>query len=114
MDFQDLKNQLLEFRRLRDWQQFHDPKNLAEGLVIEAAELLENFLWKPSSQSRHLTDIERKRVEEEVADVFAFLIYFCHETEIDLFEAARRKIEINNQKYPVEKAKGRSTKYSDL
>jgi NTP pyrophosphatase (non-canonical NTP hydrolase) len=114
MDFQDLKNQLLEFRRLRDWHQFHDPKNLAEGMVIEAAELLENFLWKSSSQSRHLTDTERKRVEEEVADVFAFLIYFCHETEIDLFEAARRKIEINNQKYPVEKAKGRSTKYTDL
>ncbi|HOQ05685.1 MAG TPA: nucleotide pyrophosphohydrolase [Anaerohalosphaeraceae bacterium] len=114
MDYQTLKNRLLEFRRQRDWEQFHDPKNLAEGLIIEAGELLENFLWKQPADCRHLTPTERKRVEEEIGDIFAFLIYLCCELNIDPFEAARRKIEINEQKYPVEKSKGKSTKYKDL
>ncbi len=114
MDYQTLQQRLLEFRRQRDWEQFHDPKNLAEGLIIEAGELLENFLWKHPDQCRQLNETERKRVEEEIGDIFTFLIYLCRELDIDPFEAARRKIEINSQKYPVEKAKGKRTKYHDL
>jgi NTP pyrophosphatase (non-canonical NTP hydrolase) len=114
MDFETIRQKLLEFRRQRDWEQFHDPKNLAEGLMIEAAELMENFLWKTAEQSRTLNDTERRRVQEEVGDIFAFLIYLCHELEIDLFEATDRKIDLNQKKYPVEKARGKSTKYKDL
>jgi dCTP diphosphatase len=114
MDFETIRQKLLEFRRQRDWEQFHDPKNLAEGLTIEAAELLENFLWKTADQSRHLSETERQRVQEEVGDIFAFLIYLCHELDIDLFEATDRKIDLNQKKYPVEKARGKSTKYKDL
>ena len=114
MDYQTLRDRLLEFRRQRDWEQFHDPKNLAEGLIIEAGELLEIFLWKQTDQSRQLNETERKRAEEEIGDIFAFLIYLCCELNIDPFEAARRKIEINQQKYPVEKARGKSTKYNAL
>lgn len=114
MDFETLKEKLLQFRNERDWEQFHDPKNLAEGLTIESAELLENFLWKKTEQSRSLSEKEMQRVKEEIGDIFAFLIYLCHELDIDLFEAAGRKIDLNHIKYPVEKSKGRSTKYKDL
>lgn len=114
MDYEALKQKLLQFRNQRDWQQFHDPKNLAEGLTIESAELLENFLWKKSEDSRKLSDKERQRVQEEIGDIFAFLIYLCHELDIDLFEATCQKIDLNHKKYPVEKSKGKSTKYKDL
>ena len=100
MDFETLKEKLLQFRTERDWEQFHDPKNLAEGLTIESAELLETFLWKKNDQSRNLTDHERQKISEEAGDIFAFLIYLCHELEIDLFEATSRKIDINHKKYP--------------
>lgn len=113
-DFETIRQKLLEFRRQRDWEQFHDPKNLAEGLAIEAAELLENFLWKTAEQSRTLNEKERQRVQEEVGDIFAFLIYLCHELGIDLFEATDRKIDLNHKKYPVDKARGKSTKYKNL
>ncbi len=114
MNFETIRQKLLEFRSQRDWEPFHDPKNLAEGLMIEAAELLENFLWKSVEQSRMLSEIEQQRVEEEIGDIFAFLVYLCHELKIDLFEATSRKIDLNQIKYPVEKSRGKSAKYKDL
>ena len=111
--FEQLKQKALSFRDKRDWRQFHSPKNLAEGLSIEAAELLENFLWKTTEQSRELNDKELGRVKEEVGDIFLFLTYFCHELDIYLFAEADRKIDINEEKYPVEKAKGNCLKYTD-
>ena len=114
MNFETLKERLLQFRAERDWEQFHDPKNLAEGLTIETAELLENFLWKKAEESRRLTGQELQRIKEEIGDIFAFLFYLCHELNIDLFEATSQKIDLNQKKYPVEKAKGKSTKYKDL
>ena len=111
--FDRLKEKALRFRDKRDWQQFHSPKNLAEGLSIEAAELLENFLWKTTEQSRQLNDKDLARVKEEVGDILLFLTYFCHELDIDLFAEADRKIDINERKYPVEKAKGNCLKYTD-
>jgi len=114
MDYEILKEKLLQFRAERDWEQFHDPKNLAEGLTIESAELLENFLWKKAEDSRNLSETEMQRAKEEIGDIFAFLIYLCHELDIDLFEATSQKIDLNQEKYPVEKAKGKSTKYKDL
>ena len=111
--FERLQQKALSFRDRRDWQQFHSPKNLAEGLSIESAELLENFLWKTTEQSRQLNDKELGRVKEEVGDIFLFLTYLCHELDIDLFAEADRKIDINEKKYPVEKAKGNCLKYTE-
>ena len=111
--FERLKQKALSFRDRRDWRQFHSPKNLAEGLSIESAELLENFLWKTTEQSRTLNDKELARVKEEVGDILLFLTYFCHELDIDLFAEADRKIDINEKKYPVEKAKGNCLKYTE-
>ena len=113
-EFKALQQKVIAFRDARDWSQFHDPKNLAEGLSIEAAELMENFLWKTTEQSRQLSDTERARVKDELADIFVFLMVLSHELDIDLFSETHRKIDQNAQKYPVDKAKGNCKKYTDL
>ncbi len=109
-----IQQKIISFRDERDWAQFHDPKNLAEALTIEAGELLENFLWKTTEQSRNLTDEELKNVKEELADIFIFLTYLSEEYNIDLLKEVERKIAMNAAKYPVDKAKGSSKKYSSL
>ena len=112
-EYQQLLDKVLAFRDARDWKQFHSPKNLAEGLSIEAAELMENFLWKTTEQSHSLNDTEQARVKEEVADIFTFLLYFCHSLDIDLYAETHQKIEKNARKYPVDKAKGNCLKYTE-
>ena len=112
-EFKQLQDKLLAFRDARDWKQFHSPKNLAEGLSIEAAELLENFLWKTTDQSYELTDKEMARVKDEVSDIFTFLMYLCHGLDIDLYAETNRKIDDNAKKYPVDKAKGNCLKYTE-
>jgi NTP pyrophosphatase (non-canonical NTP hydrolase) len=114
MNLNDIQKKILAFRNERDWAQFHDPKNLAEALSIEAGELLENFLWKTTEQSRKLSTEEIKNVKEEIADIFIFLTYLCEEYKIDLLSEVTRKIAMNEAKYPVEKAKGSSRKYTEL
>lgn len=111
---EQIRQKVLTFRRERDWEQFHDPKNLAEGLAIEAAELLENFLWKKTGESRQLDEAARGRVADELADIFVFMLYLCEEFNIDLLAATGRKIEKNAEKYPVEKSRGSSKKYREL
>ncbi len=113
-NFNDIKQKIISFRNERDWAQFHDPKNLAEALSIEAGELLENFLWKTTDQSRNLSPEELKNVKEEVADIFIFLTYLSEEYKIDLLTEVEKKIALNAAKYPVEKAKGSAKKYSHL
>ncbi len=113
-DLEVIQKKILSFRNERDWAQFHDPKNLAEALSIEAGELLENFLWKTTEQSRNLTAEELKNVKEELADIFIFLTYLSEEYKIDLFKEVQNKIAQNAAKYPVEKAKGSAKKYTDL
>jgi dCTP diphosphatase len=110
----DLLAQLREFSVARDWEQFHDPKNLAEAISIEAAELLELFLWKTTEQSRNLEPEEMSKVEEEVADIMIFLTYMADALGFDPFSVAMKKVEINEKKYPVEKARGSSQKYDEL
>ena len=112
--FDKLKKMALSFRDERDWRQFHSPKNLAEGLSVEAAELLENFLWITPDQSRHLNEEKKSRIKPELADIFVFLIYLCEEMGVDLFDETEKKIEHNAQKYPLHKAKGNHKKYTDL
>lgn len=112
--FEYLYEKILEFRNDRDWAKYHDPKNLSQAISIEAAELQEIFLWKTSDESRHLTEKELQKVSEELADVFIFMMYMCHEFGIDLLEEVGKKVAINGQKYPVDKARGSSKKYTDL
>jgi NTP pyrophosphatase (non-canonical NTP hydrolase) len=112
-----LKELLLKFRDERDWKQFHDPKNLAEAISIEAAELLELFLWKSPKDVAHLLKSNanfKSAVEDEFADIFCFILNFANATNIDVSYAVRTKVEKNRRKYPVDKAKGSATKYDQL
>ena len=110
-EFKELHNLLVQFRDERDWEQFHDSKNLALALSIEAAELNELFLWKKDTQ---VEQVDRDRLREELADVFAYAIMLAGRHGLDVSEIVREKIEANAQKYPVEKSKGRASKYKDL
>lgn len=113
-DLEKIQKKILSFRNERDWAQFHDPKNLAEAISIEAGELLENFLWKTTEQSRNLTAEELKNVKEELADIFIFLTYLSEEYKIDLLKEVEKKIALNEAKYPIHKSKGSSKKYTEL
>ena len=113
-DLKSITEKIIQFRDERNWAQYHDPKNLSQALGIEAAELQEIFLWKTPDESRNLSKKDISRVEEEIADVFIYLTYLCHEFEIDLFDATLKKIEKNAVKYPIEKSKGSNKKYNEL
>jgi len=107
-DIAALQNEALAFRDARDWAQFHNAKDLAAGLSIEASELLECFLWKDARSA------DPAKVREELADVLVFALLFAHEAKIDIPSAVREKLTKNAIKYPVDKAKGRSDKYDVL
>ena len=113
-DLESIQQKIISFRNERDWAQFHDPKNLAEALSIEAGELLENFLWRTTEQSRNLTNEELANVKHEIADIFIFLAYLCEEYDINLLHEVERKLSLNEKKYPVHKVKGSSKKYTEL
>jgi NTP pyrophosphatase (non-canonical NTP hydrolase) len=91
-DLTSLQKKILDFRNERDWAQFHDPKNLAEAISIEAGELLENFLWKTIDQSKNLSEEQLNNIKQEVADIFIFLTYLCHEFKIDLLKEVEKKM----------------------
>ncbi len=113
---QDLKDRVGDFARERDWLQFHSPKNLSMALAAEAAELMEHFLWvEPGKSLERATDEARRaKIEEELADVVIYAIEFANVTGIDLAEAVAKKMVQNARKYPVEKARGRAEKYTEL
>ena len=102
----DIKEELRSFSRERDWDQFHTPENLAKSISIEAAELLECFQWDDK--------IEIEEVCDEMADVYSYLIMLADKLDVDLDEIAFAKLRKTKEKYPVEKARGRSTKYDKL
>ena len=108
---QNATDALLKFRDERDWKQFHDPKNLAAALGIEAAELNEVFLWKTTQESG---EVDVERVKEELADVLAYALLLANEFGLDPEQIVLDKVAANAKKYPVEKAKGVATKYTDL
>src|SRR5690606_5021608 len=112
-DLDEIKEKLRQFALARDWDQFHSPKNLSLALAGEVGELLELFQWLTEEQSKSLTREQRKAVEEEVADVFLYLLRLADRLGVDLLEAAKNKIIINEQKYPVDKVKGSSKKYTE-
>lgn len=115
-NLQEIKDRVLAFAKERDWEQFHAPKNLSMAIAAEAAELMEHFLWQSPDDSRAVMDADklRAKVEEELADVFIFAIEFANVTGIDIAAIIEAKINRNAEKYPVEKAKGRSEKYTEL
>ena len=113
-DIENLRNQLRTFAAERDWDQFHSPKNLAAALAVEAAELLEHFQWLTEAESRQLPPTALAAVRAEVADVLLYLIRISDKLGIDLIAAANEKIILNAQKYPVDKARGNSKKYTGL
>ena len=111
---QALRKTLREFARERDWEQFHTPKNLATALSVEAAELLEHFQWLTDEQSRTLDDAKRTAVGEEIADVLLYLLQLADKLDIDPVQAAERKVRLNAEKYPADRARGRIDKYTKL
>ena len=109
-----LRVQLAEFAAERDWDQFHNPKNLAMAVAGEAGELVEHFQWLTFEQAASLPRATRDEVALECADVLLFLLRLCDKLDIDLAQAARKKLALNAKKYPVEKSRGRATKYTRL
>jgi dCTP diphosphatase len=103
-----------KFNSERDWEQFHSPKNLAMALSVEAAEIVEHLQWLTQEQSRNLEPEKLNQIKEEIADVMIFLFNLADKLGIDPFEAAEEKLFKNAKKYPVEKAKGRATKYTEF
>ncbi len=107
-DIQQIIQQLVDFRNQRDWEQFHNPKDLALAISVEAAELLELFLWKAPGEAN------REKVKEELADVLAFAFLLAERYGFDIKEIMLEKIARNGEKYPIEKAKGTARKYNEL
>lgn len=110
-DIKKITQALVDFRDARDWKQFHDSKNLATALSIEIAELNELFLWKDIADSEN---VDKERIKEELADVFAYAFLMAEKHGLDVKEIVLEKIKRNGEKYPVDKAKGTATKYTDL
>lgn len=111
---QDLKEVMRLFVTELDWDQFHNPKNLSMALSAEAAELMELFLWSESSQSFKVAEEKKQEVSDELSDIVMYAIAFCNATGIDLSSAIKSKMEQNRKKYPLEKSKGNSQKYTEL
>lgn len=110
--YEEVRAALLKFRNERDWEKFHDTKNLASAISIEAAELNELFLWKTIRESEEEVDLAK--IKEELADVLAFSFLLADKHNLDPFQIVLDKIKLNAEKYPVDKAKGVATKYTDL
>ncbi len=112
-DLDEIKKKLRQFALARDWDQFHSPKNLSMALAVEASELRERVQWRSEEQSSNLTVEQHKAVEEEMADVFLYLLRLADKLNINLLKAADDKISKNELKYPAEKVKGSSKKYTE-
>jgi len=111
---QELRDALRAFAAARDWDQFHSPKNLAVAVSVEAGELLEHFQWIAEAQSAFLPPDSAVEIEEEIADVLLYLVRLADKLNIDLLSAAKRKMALNAERYPVSKAKGNSRKYTEI
>ncbi|MBC2601059.1 nucleotide pyrophosphohydrolase [Puniceicoccus vermicola] len=112
----EIKERVLAFARERDWEQFHSPKNLSMAIAAESGELLEHFLWMESADSRKIANDPEKiaKIREELADIVIYAIEFANMTDTDLAETIEKKMSHNAAKYPVDKARGRSDKYTEL
>lgn len=107
-DIEHIVQKLIEFRNERNWEQFHNSKDLALAINVEAGELLELFLWKNED------DANKEKVKEELADVFAFAFLMANKYGFDVKQIVLDKIKLNAEKYPIDKAKGTAKKYDEL
>jgi len=112
-EFDELKDELKHFADVRDWNQFHSPKNLSMALIGEAAELVEHFQWLTEEQSDNLPNEKLREVELELADIQIYLLRLAERLKVDLLSVVRKKMKINEEKYPVEKVKGKNKKYTE-
>ena len=110
----ELTKKIRAFAQNRDWDQFHSPKNLAMALSVEVAEVVEHFQWLTQEESNRLDAEKLKQIREEIGDVMIYLARLADRLGIDPVQAAEEKMQINEKKYPVEKAKGLATKYTEL
>ena len=113
-NIEELTKRVIAFREARDWKQFHNPKDVAISLSLEAAEVLEHFQWKSKEEIEKYVKTNKDDIGEELADVFNWVLILSHDLGIDITEASSKKIKKNEEKYPVEKAKGKHTKYNKL
>ncbi|MFZ1987643.1 MAG: nucleotide pyrophosphohydrolase [Minisyncoccia bacterium] len=113
-DIQDLITAIVAFRDARDWKQFHNPKDCAISLSLEASEVLEHFQWKNKEEIEEHILKNKEDIAEEIADVLCWVLLMSHDLEIDIGEAFHKKLTKNDAKYPVEKSKGKHTKYNQL
>lgn len=111
---QTLTREIIEFRDARDWEQFHGPKEMAVAIVAEAGELLQHFVWQNEAQSSQRVIERREELSSEMADVAILLFEMANDCSIDLAEAMRQKLARNEQRYPVDKARGSNRKYNEL
>jgi len=113
-EIKKITDKLLSFRKDRDWEQFHNPKDMALSLTLEAAEVLEHFQWKNGEILREYVKNNKEYLGEELADVFGWILLMSHDLNIDIIDAMEKKIIKNSIKYPVEKSRGRADKYNKL
>lgn len=110
----DLTKRIIAFRDARDWKQFHNPKDLALSLVLEAGEVMEHFQWKNKEEMERYVKENNIAIGEELADVLYWVLLMSHDLDVNVLEALEKKIVKNEEKYPIEKAKGNHTKYTKL
>ncbi len=113
-NIKDLTKRIIAFRDAREWKQFHNPKDVALSLVLEAAEVMEHFQWKNKEEMEKYIVTNKIDIGEELADVFYWVLLMSADLNIDILNALEKKIKKNEEKYPVEKAKGKHTKYNKL
>lgn len=111
---EDLKMELRKFTAERDWEQFHTPKNLCCALAVETSELLEHYQWKPDAETHPANGAEKLAIALEMADVLIYLVRLADQLQIDLLDAAAKKLEVNAARYPIDRSRGTSKKYTEL
>ena len=110
----EIIEEVLQFRNERDWEQFHNPKDLAISLSLEASEVLEHFQWKSKEEIEEYIKTHKKHIGEELADVFYWVLLMSNDLDINIEEALKLKMKENEKKYPIKKSKGKHTKYNKL
>lgn len=110
----DLTKKVVSFRNVRDWKQFHNPKDCAISLSLEASEVLEHFQWKNAEEIEKYIKTNKKEIGDELADVLYWVLLMAHDLNINLETAFDLKMKENNKKYPVKKSKGKNSKYTEL
>ncbi|MEY2664234.1 MAG: hypothetical protein RIT04_42 [Candidatus Parcubacteria bacterium] len=113
-NIEDLTKRIIAFRDARNWKQFHNPKDTALSLVLEATEVMEHFQWKNADEMDQYLKTNKSDIADELADVLYWVLLMSNDMSIDILKALDEKISKNESKYPVEKAKGKHTKYNKL